>query len=59
VTGGGFHFPLSTSDFGAYSRIVRLKGPFGANKVLEKDAEKNAKKLIVKGRLRLSSRRSR
>src|ERR1700760_928330 len=29
-TGGGFHCPVSASSFGAYSRIVRLNGPFGA-----------------------------
>jgi hypothetical protein len=34
VTGGGFHLPMSTSDFGAYMRIVRLNGPFGAGSQL-------------------------
>jgi hypothetical protein len=28
--GGGFHFPTRTSFFGAYKRMVRLNGPFGA-----------------------------
>ena len=30
TTGGGFHLPVRASDLGAYSRIVRLNGPFGA-----------------------------
>ena len=30
TTGGGFHLPVSASDRGAYSRIVRLNGPLGA-----------------------------
>ena len=34
VTGGGFHLPMSASDFGAYMRIVRLNGPFGAGSQL-------------------------
>src|SRR5215510_4790446 len=34
TTGGGFHFPVSASDFGAYKRIVRLNGPFGAGSQL-------------------------
>jgi Protein of unknown function (DUF1214) len=29
VTGGGFHLPVSASLFGAYRRMVRLKGPVG------------------------------
>lgn len=27
--GGGFHLPVSASDFDAYGRIVRLNAPFG------------------------------
>ena len=34
MIGGGFHLPVSASDFGAYSRIVRLNGPFGAGSQL-------------------------
>src|SRR3981189_911658 len=34
TTGGGFHLPVSASDFGAYRRIVRLKAPFGAGSQL-------------------------
>jgi hypothetical protein len=34
TTGGGFHLPVSASDFGAYSRIVRLNGAFGAGSQL-------------------------
>src|SRR5215469_13384904 len=34
VTGGGFHLPVSASDFGAYRRMVRLKGPLGAGNQL-------------------------
>ena len=30
VTGGGFHLPMSTSDFGAYMRINKLNGALGA-----------------------------
>ena len=30
VTGGGSHLPVSASLFGAYRRMVRLKGPVGA-----------------------------
>src|SRR5262249_48959025 len=30
TTGGGFHLPVSASDFGAYSRMQRLNAPFGA-----------------------------
>src|SRR6185436_10586063 len=34
TTGGGFHLPVSASDFGAYRRIVRLNGAFGAGSQL-------------------------
>lgn len=34
ITGGGFHLPISASDFGAYNRMVRLNGPFGAGSQL-------------------------
>jgi len=34
VTGGGFHLPVSASDFGAYRRMVKLNGPFGAGSQL-------------------------
>src|SRR6516165_8086190 len=30
VIGGGFHLPVSASDFGAYSRMQRLNAPLGA-----------------------------
>jgi hypothetical protein len=29
TTGGGFHFPVRASLFGAWSRMVRLNPPFG------------------------------
>jgi hypothetical protein len=31
---GGFHFPVSASDFGLYRRMVRLNAPFGAGSQL-------------------------
>jgi hypothetical protein len=34
VTGGGFHLPMSTSDFGAYMRINKLNGSLGAGSQL-------------------------
>ena len=34
MTGGGFHFPVRASDFGAYSRISKLNAPFGAGSQL-------------------------
>jgi hypothetical protein len=34
VTGGGFHFPVSTSDFGAYMRMSKLNAVFGAGSQL-------------------------
>src|SRR6185369_13467192 len=34
TTGGGFHLPVSASDFGLYRRMVRLKPPFGAGSQL-------------------------
>jgi hypothetical protein len=34
VTGGGFHFPVSASDFGAQRRMVKLNGPFGVGSQL-------------------------
>src|SRR5262249_61807377 len=30
MIGGGFHFPVNASDFGAYSRMQRLNTPLGA-----------------------------
>ncbi len=32
--GRGFHLPVRASDFGAYRRMVRLKGPLGAGSQL-------------------------
>src|SRR4051794_27605100 len=34
VTGGGFHLPMSASDFGAYIRISKLNGSLGAGSQL-------------------------
>ena len=34
ITGGGFHFPVSASDFGAYMRMSKLNAVFGAGSQL-------------------------
>ena len=34
VIGGGFHLPVSASDFGAYMRMVKLNWLFGAGSQL-------------------------